>query len=63
MEAEHRAKEAANILFFVIDNQTRAVAAMVEVAYLVAQGKNVVLVITGLKGPGQLIMGETISQS
>jgi len=63
MEAEHNAKENANILLFVIDNQTRAVAAMLEVAYLVAQGKNVVLVITGLKGPGQIIMDEAISQS
>jgi hypothetical protein len=63
MEKEHYAKLNASLLFFVIDNQTRGVAAMAEVAYLVASGKKVILVITGFKGPGQLIMDEPISQS
>jgi hypothetical protein len=63
METEHRAKDEARLLFFVIDGETRAVAATVEVAYLVAKGRPLVLVLTGLKGPGHSIMGEPLSDT
>ena len=35
----------ASLLFFMIDNQTRGVSSMVEVAYLAAAGRNLVVVI------------------
>ena len=34
MELEDRAKQTAHLLFFVIDNQTRSTASMVEAAHL-----------------------------
>ena len=34
MELEDQAKQTAELLFFVIDNQTRSTASMVEAAYL-----------------------------
>ena len=33
IEVEERAKDAASLLFFVIDSQTRAVSSMVEIAF------------------------------
>ncbi len=62
IELEHHAKENADILFYVIDSQTRAVVVMIEVAYLVAKKRKVVLVISGIKGPGSPISNEPISQ-
>ncbi|ODN04007.1 hypothetical protein Ocin01_02658 [Orchesella cincta] len=62
MELEHHAKENADVLFYVIDSQTRAVVVMIEVAYLVARKRKVVLVISGIKGPGSPISNEPISQ-
>ncbi|XP_046570432.1 uncharacterized protein LOC124278705 [Haliotis rubra] len=44
IELEDRAKQAAQLLFFMIDNHTRAVVSMVEVAYLVGSRRQVVLV-------------------
>ena len=35
IEVEEQAKMAASLLFFVVDNQTRAISSMVEVAYVV----------------------------
>ncbi|XP_065829039.1 uncharacterized protein [Oscarella lobularis] len=43
IEIEEKAKDAAEAFFFVIDNQTRAIASMVEVAYLSASGKPIIL--------------------
>jgi hypothetical protein len=34
IEVEEQAKQSADLCFYVIDNQTRAVASMVEAAYL-----------------------------
>lgn len=34
IEVEEQAKSAATLLFFVIDEQTRAISSMVEAAYL-----------------------------
>lgn len=59
---EHHAKENADVLFYVIDNQTRGIVVMIEVAYLVAKQRNVVLVINGFKEPGQRICNEPLSK-
>lgn len=57
---EHDAKQSASVLLYVVDSQTRSVAGMIEVAYLVAGGRCVVLVAYPYH-LGQSIMGETIS--
>ncbi|XP_063699151.1 uncharacterized protein LOC134829811 isoform X2 [Culicoides brevitarsis] len=61
IELEHRAKEKARILFFVIDSETRATAAAIEVAHIAGQSlKHLVLVLHPYK-MGQKILNETIS--
>jgi hypothetical protein len=50
-----RSKEIADVLFYVIDNQTGTVVVMIEVAYFVAMKLNVVSVVSGFKGPDQRI--------
>jgi len=62
MEKEHHAKQTAEVLFFVIDRQTRSVATIIEAAYYTAAQKKFVLVIDPYEGPGQIIQGEPISQ-
>lgn len=58
---EHDAKQAASVLLYVVDSQTRSTVGMIEVAYLVASGRCVVVVAHSYR-PGQSIMGETITQ-
>lgn len=62
MEKEHLAKQTAQILFFVVDKQTRSVATVIEAAYYTAAQKTFILVIDPYQGPGQIIQGEPISQ-
>ncbi|XP_074033390.1 NDT-like domain-containing protein raw isoform X4 [Leptinotarsa decemlineata] len=57
---EYDAKQAASILLFVIDSQTRSTVGMIEVAYLVASGRCVVVVAQPYE-MGQSIMGEIIT--
>ncbi|CAH1118762.1 unnamed protein product [Phaedon cochleariae] len=57
---EYDAKQAASILLFVIDSQTRSTVGMIEVAYLVASGRCVVVVAQPYER-GQTIMGEVIT--
>ncbi|KAJ8734728.1 hypothetical protein PYW08_013978 [Mythimna loreyi] len=45
MEVEHRAKAAARALLFVLDSETRAVAASVEAAHLAAAPRDLLLVL------------------
>ncbi|CAG9783076.1 unnamed protein product [Diatraea saccharalis] len=45
MEVEHRAKAAARALLFVLDSETRAVAASVEAALLAAEPRDLLLVL------------------
>ncbi|XP_066295635.1 uncharacterized protein [Branchiostoma lanceolatum] len=63
VEVENQAKKAADLLLFVFDDVTRGVAAMVEVAYLVGQGRPVILVVTGLPMSGVKINGQTLNDS
>eukprot|EP01137_Pigoraptor_chileana_P032528 Opistho-2@22041 len=44
MEIEAQAKDSASLLFFVVDNQTRGIASMIEVAYLSGIGRELILV-------------------
>jgi hypothetical protein len=45
VEIEHRVKELAPVLFFVIDHHTRSLAAIAEVSYLAACRRNIIVVI------------------
>lgn len=46
VELEHRAKELAPLLFFVIDHDTRALASIIEVCYLAARGRSIIVVMS-----------------
>ncbi|XP_068628745.1 uncharacterized protein raw isoform X2 [Battus philenor] len=60
MEVEHRAKTAARALLFVLDSETRAVAACVEAAHLAAAPRDLLLVLRPYSR-NQLIGQEIIS--
>lgn len=60
MEVEHRAKSAARALLFVLDSETRAVAASVEAAHLAAAPRDLLLVLRPYTRH-QLIGNETIT--
>ncbi|KAJ4441455.1 hypothetical protein ANN_11310, partial [Periplaneta americana] len=62
IELEYQAKQNAAILFFVIDNQTRSVASIIEAAHLSGRRRKLILVIHAYQGPGQKIWGEPISE-
>ncbi|XP_072745367.1 uncharacterized protein [Anoplolepis gracilipes] len=58
---EYEAKQTARVLLFVIDNQTRNSAGIIEAAQLAAtRGESLVLVIYPYR-QGQTILGETVS--
>ncbi|CAF1176127.1 unnamed protein product [Rotaria sordida] len=46
VEIEHNAKESARLLFFVIDHDTRSLAAIAEVCYLIARERTIIVIIT-----------------
>lgn len=48
LELEAQAKESADVMFFVIDKETRGISSLIEVAYLVANRKQVILVLTDI---------------
>lgn len=62
IELENYAKQNAEVLFFVIDNQTRAVVSMVEAAFIAGSKQKLILVIDEVRGPGSSIHGEVISE-
>jgi hypothetical protein len=53
VEIEHRAKELAPLLFFVIDYDTRALASIVEVCYLAARGRSIIVVMNPMPEKNQ----------
>ena len=46
---ESYAKQNSDVLFFVVDNQTRAIASMIEVAFIAATSRKLILVIIDLE--------------
>jgi hypothetical protein len=50
VQIEENAKKNAKVLLFVIDNQTRAIASMIEAAFYAGIGRKVVLVIDNFVG-------------
>ena len=62
IELEHRAKEKARVLFFVMDSETRASAGAIEAAHIAGLNtKPLVLVLHPYKMQ-QTILNETISE-
>lgn len=57
---EAKAKEEANILLFVIDPLTRALASIVEATEYICSGREVILVINQV-APGTVIGGDTLT--
>ena len=53
VEIEHCAKESASLLFFVIDHDTRSLAAVAEVSYLAARGRKIIVVISSMPTDGR----------
>lgn len=51
MEMEDQAKQTAELLFFVVDNQTRSTASMVEAAYIGGCARQLILVIKRFQMP------------
>ncbi|EEB11302.1 hypothetical protein Phum_PHUM105690 [Pediculus humanus corporis] len=62
LEVEYQAKENATVMFFVIDNQTRGVSALIEVAHLAGNRRKLILVIQSYTQKNQIICNEQISQ-
>ncbi|ESP04906.1 hypothetical protein LOTGIDRAFT_229984 [Lottia gigantea] len=64
IELEDKAKQSADLLCFVIDNQTRAVVSMIETAYLVGCYRQIIVVMNAYEKDEEiLINGKQISQS
>ncbi|XP_052259299.1 uncharacterized protein LOC127863717 isoform X3 [Dreissena polymorpha] len=63
MELEAQAKQMADIMFFVIDSKTRAISSMIEVAYLVATQRQVVVTMCEYKSSNICVDSETLTDS
>ena len=63
IELEHQAKQTANLLFFVLNEQTRNVVSMVEAAYLAGSGRRIIVVLSPYpeSEDGHSINGESLS--
>lgn len=58
---EYEAKETARVLFFVIDNQTRNVAGIIEAAALAAMRSDSLILVVYPYHQDQSILGERVS--
>ncbi|XP_020711505.2 uncharacterized protein LOC105692120 isoform X3 [Athalia rosae] len=58
---EYEAKQTARVLLFVIDNQTRNTAGIIEAAQLAATRSNSLILVIYPYRPGQSILGENVS--
>ena len=54
------ATQTASKLFYVVDNQTRSVASMVEIAFYVGSGRDLVSVVDDITGDSPSIGGERL---
>lgn len=64
VQAEAKAKEQAQLLFFVLDNQTRALASIMEASYLLGTRKPLTLIVKEYDGRGNKweIQGEELDE-
>jgi len=63
IELEHQAKVTSQILFFVINEQTRNVATMIEVAQFAGFNRRLIVVLRPYPGPDHSINGEKLSKA
>ncbi|CAI8039010.1 hypothetical protein GBAR_LOCUS21707, partial [Geodia barretti] len=61
IDIEEEAKQAASTLLYVIDDQTRAVSSMVEVANFVGSGRDVLVVVSDIQGESPVISGDVLT--
>lgn len=61
IELENQAKQNAEVMFFVIDNQTRSVASMIEASQIAGTQRKLILVVHDFERPGSVVMGERIT--
>lgn len=61
IELEHRAKEKARVLFFVMDSETRASAGAIEAAHIAGQNSRHLVLVLHPYRPDQRIINEPIS--
>ncbi|XP_058129044.1 uncharacterized protein LOC131286094 [Anopheles ziemanni] len=62
IDLEHRAKEKAKVLFFVLDSQTRSAAGAIEVAHIAGQNSKFLLLVLLPYSIRQKILNETLSE-
>lgn len=62
MELENQAKQNAEVMFFVIDNQTRSVASMIEASHIAGTQRKLILIVNEFEKPGSIVMGEKITE-
>ena len=62
IELEHQAKVTSQILFFVINEQTRNVASMIEVSQYAGSNRRLMVVLNPYPGPEHLINGEQLTK-
>ena len=62
IELEHQAKVTSHILFYVVNEQTRNVASMIEVCQFAGNNRRLVVVLNPYPGPDHAINGEQLSK-
>merc|ERR1719187_773197 len=61
IELEHQAKMTCQILFYVMNEQTRNVASMIEVSQMAGSRRRLIVVLSSYPGPGHIISGDKVS--
>ena len=62
IELEHQAKVTSQILFYVLNDQTRNVASMIEVSQYAGSNRRLIVVLTPYPGPEHTINGEQLTK-
>jgi hypothetical protein len=63
IELEHQAKQTSQILFFVLNELTRNVVSMIEVAYMSGHRRRLIVMIQPYPGTGHTINGEKLTDN
>ena len=62
IELEHQAKVTSQILFYVLNDQTRNVASMIEVSQYAGSNRRLIVVLNPYPGPQHTINGEQLTK-
>merc|ERR1712107_891547 len=63
IELEHQAKVTSQILFYVLNDQTRNVASMIEVSQYAGSNRRLIVVLNPYPGPQHTINGEQLTKA